>query len=146
MSKFSKRIKELREEKKITQQDLSNILKRYNIILTPQAISFWENGKDNKKVEPKYEVLIALADIFKVDVDYLIGARDYYNKNDKYILGELMKDKGFIGIVKDDIIRLSNDKIEIKKRHIEEFNEIKSICSIISKKIENIEMRYQERG
>jgi len=70
---ISKRIKELRNKKEISQRDLAEILG-----LSQQAIAKWEIGKS----EPDIETLKKLSAIFEVDIKYLLGEIDipvYYN-------------------------------------------------------------------
>lgn len=58
------RLKEIRQEKKLSQKDLT---KKLNI--SQQAISLYEKGDR----EPKLETWQKLADFFNVPVDYLLG-------------------------------------------------------------------------
>lgn len=58
------RIRNLREDNDLTQKELSSM-----IGLTPKMISFYENNQRT----PPVDVLIKLAKIFNVTVDYLIG-------------------------------------------------------------------------
>lgn len=67
---FCERLKELREEKGISQVELSKQLK-YK--LSASAIGRWENGERS----PTLESLIILADFFCVTLDYLAGRQDY---------------------------------------------------------------------
>ena len=64
MIKIGKNIKKLREKKSITQEKLANYLG-----VTPQAISRWESGTGY----PDIELLPAIAQVFSVTVDYLLG-------------------------------------------------------------------------
>lgn len=57
------RLKLLRTEKKLSQEDISNILN-----VTRQAYSSWERGE----FEPSLETIIKLADFYNVTVDYLV--------------------------------------------------------------------------
>jgi transcriptional regulator with XRE-family HTH domain len=67
-----KRIRELRIEKGITQNELSNYLG-----LTPKMISFYEL----EQRFPPQDILIKLADYFDVSVDYLLGRSDIKNSD-----------------------------------------------------------------
>lgn len=58
------RIRELRTEKKITQQEVANALG-----ITYQAYAHYETGRR----QPSPDQLILLADFFNVSVDYLLG-------------------------------------------------------------------------
>jgi len=59
---FGKRLKQLREEKKMTQEELGKALG-----ITRNAISGYENGTR----EPDIEKLYLLSDIFECTLDYL---------------------------------------------------------------------------
>ncbi len=68
-SDFKTRLKELRIEKGLSQNDLAKLLR-----MSKMAISHWELGHS----EPSIEQLITLAEYFAVSADYLIGKNDYY--------------------------------------------------------------------
>ena len=57
-------LKSLRESKKMTQQELSNILK-----VSPSAIGMYENGRRS----PDYETLRKISNLFHVSIDYLLS-------------------------------------------------------------------------
>ncbi len=61
---FGNRLKTLRIKKKLTQQQLADLLG-----LTKSVISAYENGLHY----PAYDVLIKIARIFKVSTDFLLG-------------------------------------------------------------------------
>ncbi len=65
---FSKRIKELRKEAGLTQQQLGDKLN-----VTKGSICCYENGTRMASIE----TLIQMANLFRVDLDYLIGTDDY---------------------------------------------------------------------
>lgn len=67
LNQFSARLKELRAEKKIGQNDLAK-----NLNLSNASISYWENAKQ----EPCATALVKLAQFFEVSVDYLLGLSD----------------------------------------------------------------------
>ncbi len=64
--KFAERLKELREEKGLTQSQLANELDGQ---ITRSAIGLWEKGKRT----PSLEAAIVLAIYFNVTLDYLAG-------------------------------------------------------------------------
>jgi transcriptional regulator with XRE-family HTH domain len=76
---FSDRLKNLRIEKELSQEDLSRILN-----ITRAAVSGYETGRN----EPSYEVLSKLSNIFDCSIDYLLGKVD--NKKLSIIGGELL--------------------------------------------------------
>ena len=59
-----KNLKKLREERKLTQKQLAEV-----ILVSQQSINKYENHG----VEPDIATVIRLADYFSVSVDYLIG-------------------------------------------------------------------------
>ena len=61
------RIKELRNEKGITQADLAKILK-----ISDRAVGYYETGDR----EPDYTTLLKIAEYFDVSIDYLLGRVD----------------------------------------------------------------------
>ena len=66
--KISQRIYELMKEQNLTQTKLANALGMHQ-----SNVSEWLSGKK----EPSITSLWFLADFFNVDVDYLIGRKDY---------------------------------------------------------------------
>ncbi len=68
MVSFKERLKELRSERGVSQQELGKLLN-----MSKMAISHWENGHN----EPCIAQLILLAEYFEVSVDYLIGKTDF---------------------------------------------------------------------
>ncbi|MBR4999261.1 MAG: helix-turn-helix transcriptional regulator [Clostridia bacterium] len=69
MLKFAERLKELREDKGLTQTQLSLEVK---CKITKSAISLWEL---NKRI-PNLEAAAILAQFFGVTIDYLAGLED----------------------------------------------------------------------
>ncbi len=67
MANYYERLKALREDKDLTQNDIAEVLKT-----TRQQISKWENGTQMMGVD-KY---IALAKYYNVSLDYLLGITD----------------------------------------------------------------------
>lgn len=68
MNLFAERLKELRTEANLSR---ANLAKRINV--SERLISYWENGKR----ECDFDMLLTLADIFSVTVDYLLGRERY---------------------------------------------------------------------
>lgn len=64
---FKERLKDLRLERNISQQELGRIVN-----MSKMAISHWESGHS----EPSIAQLIVLSNFFEVSVDYLIGKTD----------------------------------------------------------------------
>ena len=61
---YSKRLKDLREDRDLTQESIAKVLKT-----TQSYYAQYENGKR----EPDISTLCKLAEYFNVTVDYLIG-------------------------------------------------------------------------
>lgn len=69
---FSKKLKELRLHKKLTQEELAKQLnQRYNLNESKATISQFEN---NKRI-PDFERIINIADFFQVNLDYFIDTK-----------------------------------------------------------------------
>lgn len=68
-SDFKTRLKELRTEKNLSQNDLAKLLN-----MSKMAISHWESGHS----EPSISQLVLLSEHFGVTVDYLIGKSDFF--------------------------------------------------------------------
>lgn len=77
---FGSRLKSLREEKRMTGEELGKV---FNV--TKVAISNWESGNRS----PHHEILSSIADYFDVSIDYLLGRTD--EKNSKVKLDESIK-------------------------------------------------------
>jgi len=69
---FGKRLKKLRKESKLTQQELADKLN-----IKRSTLAGYESGK-----QPSYETLVKLSDIFNVSVDYILGDTDERKKAD----------------------------------------------------------------
>jgi repressor LexA len=71
MPKFNDRLKLLRREAGLSQQDFANQLK-----ISKSSVNMYERGER----EPGIETLEAIADYFNVDMDYLLGKSEHRNK------------------------------------------------------------------
>lgn len=67
LNKFNIRLKELREEKNMTRQALAEELH-----ISVRLVGYWENGQR----ECSLDMLIKLAKLLDIDVNYLIGYVD----------------------------------------------------------------------
>lgn len=74
LTPFSTILKELREQKNLTQEQLAKILKT-------SKQSIWNYEANHR--EPNIEMLISIANHFNVSVDYLLGRSEYQNHSDK---------------------------------------------------------------
>ena len=72
---FNQRLKEVRKEKKISQQKLADIMQTKQ-----QTVSKWENGL----LEPNYNDLKKLCKLFEVSADYLIGLENEFGFKEEF--------------------------------------------------------------
>lgn len=77
MDKFSIRLKELRNELKLSQDELADRLK-----VTRSCIGNYEQGTR----QPNYEDLEKIADFFNVDIEYLLGKTNVKRKSSIEVL------------------------------------------------------------
>ena len=68
-NKFPERLKELRQQKGLSQREIIKILP---IQITQSGYCLWENGK----AQPTLENLMALCIFFDVSADYITGLSD----------------------------------------------------------------------
>lgn len=69
MTKLTKRLEELRNEKGVSQTQVAK-----DIGISKSAYNYYEKGIN----EPTASVLIKLADYFNDCIDYLVGRQDWY--------------------------------------------------------------------
>ena len=67
-NKFGERLYELRTDKTLSRSELA-----LKLNVSIRLISYWENGKR----ECSFDMLIQIANLFSVSVDYLLGTTDY---------------------------------------------------------------------
>lgn len=100
---FSQRLRQLRIEKNLTQDEFAK-----DLGYTRTAISAWEIGRN----EPSNDDTVKIANYFHVTTDYLLGNTDVKDPGNSIddILNESM-----IGISKEDFEKLSDeDKQELR--------------------------------
>lgn len=66
---YGMRLRELREEKNLTQKQLAEKLQ-----VDFRTVSFWEN----EKFEPNIDQINRICNYFSVTSDYLLGRHDYF--------------------------------------------------------------------
>ena len=67
-NKFSEQLTALRAETNLSRAQLAEKLN-----VSVRLISYWENGER----ECDFDMLIKIADLFSVSVDYLLGRKEY---------------------------------------------------------------------
>ncbi|MDQ1910383.1 helix-turn-helix transcriptional regulator [Paenibacillus sp. GD4] len=77
--KYGHRIASLRDDRKLTQEELAS-----KVGITRAALSHYENNRR----EPDYDTIRKIADFFGVSIDYLMGRSDETGSSlDKDVLG-----------------------------------------------------------
>lgn len=71
MAKFEERLRSLRLSKGLSQMDLAKLLK-----ISKSSVNMYERGER----EPGIETLEKIADLFNVDLDYLLGKSDHTSR------------------------------------------------------------------
>lgn len=125
---FAMRLKKLREQKKINQTELANLLEVSN-----GSISKWERGDR----QPDYETLEKIADTFNVTIDYLLGRSDIKYKSDDSQMNFSTPQEALSFILKQEMVadfggydleNMSDDEI------MEMAEDIADMLKIISRK------------
>lgn len=111
---IGQKIKDLRKQKNITQDDLSKI-----IGITTSAVGLIETDARN----PSLEVLTKLADYFDVTTDYLLGMTDNSQHN--------------VAEIPDELKRVGVELIEVMDNYKLTLDDIKIIKQIADKIVEN---------
>lgn len=75
MATFADRLKALREARGMSQQELADKLD-----VNKQTISGYERGVRRPAGENALDMYVALADVFNVDLMYLLGQHDYVER------------------------------------------------------------------
>jgi len=112
MPNFKDRLKELRNEKRLTQEDLAS-----KFYLNKSSISRYETGKQ----VPELELLQSISKYFNVSVDYLLGNSDIKNPYsedslpDEFTTPEeaikfMLSQQSIMGFVGFDIDKLSDEQ------------------------------------
>lgn len=118
MSKFNLRLKMLRQQEKLTQQELADELG-----ISKSSVNMYERGER----EPGLDMLEAIADYFNVNLDYLMGkSDDPVNYDDDYLIACIPEEiiRHFDGDVKGAynawqarIAPRPNEELLISKKH-----------------------------
>lgn len=82
MAKFNEMLKYLRQRAGYSQQDLADLLK-----ISKSTIGMYEQGRRS----PDYETLEKIADIFNVDMNFLMGGKTKESTSEYYINPETAK-------------------------------------------------------
>ena len=125
---FAMRLKKLREQKRLNQTELANLLKVSN-----GSISKWERGDR----QPDYETLENIADTFNVTTDYLLGRSDSKQEFNESQMNFSTPQEALSFILKQDMVadfggydldNMSDDEI------MEMADDIADMLKIISRK------------
>ncbi|MCX7921410.1 MAG: helix-turn-helix domain-containing protein [Clostridia bacterium] len=100
---FGKRLRDLRVEKKLRQEDLANIVKVHRATI----------GKyETEERFPDKDTLLALADYFNVTVDYLLGRTDVRKPYTSEDLNSILREKESKDIQNLDIAGLPEEAVK----------------------------------
>jgi len=114
MPSFGERFKSLRNELKLTQQDLANKMNnQYNLTFGKSAISQYEN---DKRI-PEISALEKFSDFFNVSIDYLLGKSEIRNPED------LIYNNAFHSISTDGLSKEDIDMVKIMIERLRKNNE-----------------------
>lgn len=125
---FAMRLKKLREQKRLNQTELANLLKVSN-----GSISKWERGDR----QTDYETLEKIADTFNVTIDYLLGRSDSKQEFNESQMNFSTPQEALSFILKQDMVadfggydldNMSDDEI------MEMADDIADMLKIISRK------------
>lgn len=125
---FAMRLKKLREQKRLNQTELANLLKVSN-----GSISKWERGDR----QPDYETLENIADTFNVTIDYLLGRSDSKQEFNESQMNFSTPQEALSFILKQDMVadfggydldNMSDDEI------MEMADDVADMLKIISRK------------
>ena len=108
---LGKRIKSLRKQNGMTQEELGKLIN-----VTKVSICCYEN----ETRIPTLETLLALADVFKVDINYFLGSDEYLvaDTNEKYGMSVAKEEFEFLKEIRKHT-NLYNRVIEDPKRFVE---------------------------
>lgn len=114
--KFSERLRELRERRGLSQARLAD-----EIGCSKSAISMYENGTRT----PDFELLETFADLFNVDIDYLLGRDDksvyFIEPGVKELAEELYHDTDR-RVVMDEVRKVKKEDLEFVRDFLERIN------------------------
>ena len=110
---LAKKLKELREQKGMSQAELANILD-----VAQQTVASWERDKSS----PNYEILQNIADFFHVSTDSLLGRdspQGYYLDEETARIANEMKENPGRRVLFDATRNLSPEKIKQVKDFVD---------------------------
>ncbi|MFM0794290.1 helix-turn-helix transcriptional regulator [Streptococcus suis] len=122
------RLKELRKEKKLTQQELADIAE-----VSKRTYIYWEKGESQIKPDKAQ----ALADYFEVEVGYLLGYNEGHRR--MYELFGKHPKKGAMGIIDFDELLEAHELGYIKDGKI--LDELQTDASVAIKFLESIQSK-----
>lgn len=118
-------LKELRSEKKITLEELSNELNNiYDISINKGMISKWEGNKS----EPTFKYIKLFSEYYKVSVDYLLGLSERRNSQEIVYNKPTLIKENIISIKESKLVNIFNKLNETgKKEAIKRVSELTEI-------------------
>lgn len=123
-SKLPNRLKVLREEAKYTQENVAA-----KIGVTPKTYRTWEKDFEKMKSGVKSVNLIALASLYNVSIDYILGLSNCRSVSNHYISQKTGLNDGAI----DALIQIKlADENEKRNKHIPDSDSIISLVDIMN--------------
>lgn len=110
---FSCRLKELRNNKNISQKELATVM-----FVSQQTIAKWETDK----ATPNPDTLLRLANFFNITVDFLIGRTNFINSRESVIYPVVEKYKKLNTAGRNKVDEYINDLIN-SGNYSEEYSE-----------------------
>lgn len=105
------RIARLREEKGLSQQQLTEELEKYGLKVRRETVTQWENGTRDLKTE----YTIKLSEYFNVSADYLLGLSEIPSRNET-----IQSINEYTGLSQDAVAALHTEK-HLNEREISDF-------------------------
>jgi len=106
---IKERLKELRKEKELTQQDIADLLK-----VAKTTYSSYEQGLN----KPSIDTLLILAKFYNVSTDYLLGVTDIKYNQDELDFYNQVKEKDIDQLIKMYNLTLGDQAMDEKEERI----------------------------
>lgn len=102
---FGQRLRELRKEKRMSQQEMGEILNA-----SQQSIGNWERGRNF----PPEEVVLKVADYFDVSIDYLYGkdVPRWATQDDVVDLDKMLNDQVAMSFGGEDLTKAEEQRVK----------------------------------
>lgn len=103
---YGKRIKQLRLELGMSQDELCNELAKLNVEIKRSTLACYET----ESREPSISMVCTMADFFNVTSDYILGLSDYINKEHEENIKSLPLSTEQISSIASEIYKIMSNK------------------------------------